>query len=193
MPIIKWVASFLNDRTAALRLDRKTGDQEPIKIEVSQRSPVAPIFFILFTAPQFKILTKEDKIVGVKIRGYVDDGFLTSRAPKKDISIAKIQEGIHICLDNLGVASNAGGVPKSSSQKVFKQFRDLAEGWLQTGKEMSVQWIPGHTGITESKLADQEVKKHAKLPPAAELNLEQILSNAKRKLRKMKDTNWQLE
>lgn len=128
MPIIKWVASFLNDRTAALRLDRKTGDQEPIKIEVSQRSPVAPIFFILFTAPQFKILTKEDKIVGVKIRGYVDDGFLTSRAPKKDISIAKIQEGIHSCLDNLGVARNAGGVPKSSSQKVFRQFRDLEEG-----------------------------------------------------------------
>lgn len=32
-------------------------------------------------------------------------------------------------------------------------------------------------------------KEHAKLPPAAELNLEQILSNAKRKLRKMKDIN----
>lgn len=191
--MIKWVASFLNDRTAALRLDGKTGDQEPIKIGVPQRSPVAPIFFIMFTAPQFKILIKEDKIVGVKIRGYVDDGFLTSRAPKKDISVAKIQERIHICLDNLGVASNAGGVPKSSSQKVFRQFRDLAEGWLQTGKEMSVQWIPGHTGITESKLADKEVKKHAKLPPAAELNLEQILSSAKRKLRKMNDTNWQLE
>ena len=91
------------------------------------------------------------------------------------------------------MARNAGEVPKSSSQKVFRQFRDLAEGWLQTGKEMSVQWIPGHTGIEGNELADQEAKKHAKLPPAAELNLEQSLSNAKRKIRKMKDTNWQLE
>ena len=92
LPMIKWVASFLNDRTAALRLDGETGDQEPVKIGVQQGSPVAPIIFMLFTAPLFKILTKEDKIAGVKIRRYVDDSLLTSRAPKEDISTAKIQE-----------------------------------------------------------------------------------------------------
>ena len=101
--------------------------------------------------------------------------------------------GIYICLDNLGVARNAGGIPKGSSQKVLRQFRDLAEGWLQTGKELSVQWIPGHTGIEGNELADQEAKKQAKLPPAAELNLKQSPINAEQKIGKLKDTNLQLE
>ena len=107
--------------------------------------------------------------------------------------MARVAPGIHICLDNLGVARNAGGIPKSSSQKAFRQFRDLAEGWLQTGKELTVQWIPGHAEIEGNELADQEAKKYAKRAPAAGLNLHQSLSGAKRKIRKMKDVNWQLE
>ena len=42
--------------------------------------------------------------------------------------MARVAPGIYICLDNLGMARNAGYVPKSSSQKVFRQFKDLAEG-----------------------------------------------------------------
>ena len=107
--------------------------------------------------------------------------------------MARVAPGIHICLDNLGVARNAGWIPKSSSQKVFRQFRDLAEGWLQTGKELTVQWIPGHAGIEGNELADQEAKKCAKVPLAAERDQAQSLSNARRKLRKAKDNNWLLE
>ena len=92
LPMIRWVASFLNDRTAAVRLDGEIGDQEPVKIGVPQGSPVAPILFMLFTAPLFKILTKEEKKAGIKIRGYVDDGLLTARASKEVTSAAKIQE-----------------------------------------------------------------------------------------------------
>lgn len=91
LSIIRWVASFLNNRTAAVRLDGETGNQEPVKIGVPQGSPVAPILFMLFTAPLFKILTKEDKNAGIKIRGYIDDGLLTTRAPKEDISANLIQ------------------------------------------------------------------------------------------------------
>ena len=92
LTMIRWVASILNNRTAALGLDGETGDQEPVKIRVPQGSPVAPILFMLFTVPLFKILTKEDKNAGIKIRGYVDDGLLTSRAQKEKISVAKVQE-----------------------------------------------------------------------------------------------------
>ena len=107
--------------------------------------------------------------------------------------MARVAPGIHICLDNLGVARNAGWIPKSSSQKVFRQFRDLAEGWLQTGRELTVQWIPGHAGIEGNELADQLAKKCAKVPLAAEHDQAQSLSNARRKLRKAKDDNWLLE
>ncbi len=107
--------------------------------------------------------------------------------------MARVAPGIHICLDNLGVARNAGYIPKSSSQKVFRQFKDLAEGWLQTGKELIVQWIPDHAGIEGNELADQGAKKYAKVPLAAERDQAQSLSNARRKLRKAKDNTWLLE
>ena len=92
LPMIGWVASFLNDCTAAVRLDRETGDQEPVKIGLPQRSPVASILFMLFTAPLFKILTKEKKKAEMKICGYVNDGFLTARTSKEVTSSAKVQE-----------------------------------------------------------------------------------------------------
>lgn len=66
---------------------------------------------------------------------------------------------IYTCLDNLRVAQNAGQVANGSSQNTFKQFRDLAKGWIQTGKRMSIQWIPGHTGIEGNEIADGEAKK----------------------------------
>ena len=48
--------------------------------------------------------------------------------------MARVAPGIHICLDNLGVARNEGYIPKSSSQKVFRQFKDLAEGCVGTDR-----------------------------------------------------------
>lgn len=59
LSIIRWVVLFLKDRIAVVRLDTKIGDQKPVKIEVPQRLPVASIFFMLFIALLFKILTKK--------------------------------------------------------------------------------------------------------------------------------------
>ena len=41
--------------------------------------------------------------------------------------IARVALGIHICLDNLEMACIASRVPKGSSQKVFREIRDLAK------------------------------------------------------------------
>ena len=102
---------------------------------------------------------------------------------------ARVAHGIHICLDNLGWLV----IPEGFSQETFKQFRNLAKGWLQTGKEMTVQWTPSHAGIEGNELADKEAKRHSKLPPTTERVHCQTLSNAKCKVRKMKDNAWQLE
>ncbi len=70
--------------------------------------------------------------------------------------IARVAPGIHICLDNLNVVCNAGQILKGFNQRVFRKFRDAAKTWLQTGKQMTVQWIPGHTEIEENEIADKE-------------------------------------
>lgn len=61
-------------------------------MRVLQGFPITLILFMLFTAPLFKILTKEDKNARVKIYGYVDNSHLTSRGPKEEVSAAKIQK-----------------------------------------------------------------------------------------------------
>ena len=107
--------------------------------------------------------------------------------------MARVANGIHICLDNLGVARKSSLIPEGSSQETFKQFRSLAKGWLQAGETMTVQWIPNHAVIKGNELADKEAKKQAKLPPSTERKHHQTLSSAKRKIWKMKDNAWQLE
>lgn len=87
--MIRWVALFLNDRTAAVWLDGEISDQELVKIGVPQGSLIAPIFFMLFIALLFKILTKEEKKAGIKIRGYVNNGLLKAKASKKSLVLPK--------------------------------------------------------------------------------------------------------
>ena len=46
---------------------------------------------MLFTALLFKVLTKEEKRMGIKICGYLDNGLLTARASNEDATTIKIQ------------------------------------------------------------------------------------------------------
>lgn len=107
--------------------------------------------------------------------------------------MTRVANGIHICLDNLGVARKSSLIPEGSSQETFRQFRSLAKGWLQAGKTMTIQWIPSRAGIEGNELANKEAKKQAKLPPSTERTRHQTLSSAKRRIRKMKDNSWLLE
>lgn len=50
--------------------------------------------------------------------------------------MARVVPGIHICLDNLSVARNAGQIPKGSSREIFKQFREAAKK-LATNRQMN--------------------------------------------------------
>lgn len=107
--------------------------------------------------------------------------------------MARLVLGIHICLDNLSVARNAGQTTKGSSQAAFKKFRDIAKIWLQSGKRLTVQWIPAHTGILGNEIADREAKKYAKIAIVPGSQPVQTLACAKRSIRRKKDVAWQLE
>ena len=47
---------------------------------------------MLFTAPLFKILSREDRRAGLKIRGYVDNGLLTSAATTENEAVVRLQK-----------------------------------------------------------------------------------------------------
>lgn len=75
LPLIRWVASFLTNRKAAIRLDGYIGIQEKVQIGALQGSPVAPILFMLFTASLFKLFLNDKKEPGIAIRGYMEMDF----------------------------------------------------------------------------------------------------------------------
>ena len=53
--------------------------------------------------------------------------------------IARVAPEIHICLDSLSVARDAGQSPKGSSQGIFKQFRELPTTGYKQKNRMAVQ------------------------------------------------------
>ena len=57
LPVLRWVASFTQDRTASLRLDDHSSQTFPVPAGLPQGSPISPILFMLFIQPLFKIGT----------------------------------------------------------------------------------------------------------------------------------------
>ena len=51
---------------------------------------MALILFMLFTTPLFKLFSNEKKEVGISMRGYIDDSFLTARHKSIQTSVSKI-------------------------------------------------------------------------------------------------------
>ncbi len=105
--------------------------------------------------------------------------------------MTRVASGIHICLDDLSVAREAGNSTKGSSQATFRKFKDAANSWLQSGEKMTVQWIPSPTGIEGNKIADREAKKYAKVLPTPLTQMVQTLAHAKRVIRSGKGKVWQ--
>ncbi|KAI3619548.1 reverse transcriptase [Moniliophthora roreri] len=56
---VKWVASFLSDREAAVCLDRMQGSMKPVKNGIPQGLPVSPILASFYLAKLLNILKKE--------------------------------------------------------------------------------------------------------------------------------------
>ena len=68
--IMRWVASFVSQRSAAVRLDGETGTVVQIESGLPQGSPTSPILFTLFMQPLFALGIRERKRARF---GYADD------------------------------------------------------------------------------------------------------------------------
>ena len=78
----------MTKRKAAIWLNRTTGMQEAIEIGVLQRSSIAPILFMFFTTPLFKLFSNEKKKASVIIYGYIDNKLITCRGNSESMCIS---------------------------------------------------------------------------------------------------------
>lgn len=94
--VVRWVSSFLRDRTAAIRMDNICETPQRTTGTLPQGSPASPILFMLFMAPLFAAEPTRGAWMRV---GYADDGRLTACGPRPEANalvlgeeIAKVRE-----------------------------------------------------------------------------------------------------
>ncbi|EED17356.1 conserved hypothetical protein [Talaromyces stipitatus ATCC 10500] len=87
---------------------------------------------------------------------------------------AQFATNLWICLDNLEVIMHLLSPSTGSSQEVFESFHTLAAAWLLRERlphtksgSIQIRWVPGHTKISENKVADLAAKEGAiSIPPS---------------------------
>ncbi|KAK9445095.1 hypothetical protein VB005_01558 [Metarhizium brunneum] len=75
--IVRWVASFLSDRSATLKMQEYTAPVTPIKTGIAQGSPFSPILYLFYNADLIEAcMTPETEAVG-----YIDDVSILAVGP----------------------------------------------------------------------------------------------------------------
>ena len=87
--IVRWVASFVSQRSAAVRLDRETGAPVQIQSGLPQGSPASPILFMLFMQPLFTLGSRDRKRARF---GYADDISLLAASDSLESNCETLQE-----------------------------------------------------------------------------------------------------
>lgn len=67
--IVRWVESFLSNRSTTLKLQEYTAPSAPIQTGIPQGSPVSPILYLFYNAD----LIEACKTTGTEAVGYIDD------------------------------------------------------------------------------------------------------------------------
>ncbi|KAI1004570.1 hypothetical protein K3495_g3648 [Podosphaera aphanis] len=87
------------------------------------------------------------------------------------LSSARFASNVWVFLDNLEVAIQLlSGPCNSSSQNIFSKATELANKWKTRERlphtsmgQVSIRWVPGHSGVEGNKLADLQAKKGASM------------------------------
>lgn len=67
--IVRWIDSFLRDRSTTLKLQEYTASSAPIRTGIPQGSPVSPILYLFYNADLVEVCKTED----TEAVGYIDD------------------------------------------------------------------------------------------------------------------------
>lgn len=105
-PIIKWVASFLSDRQAAIKVDNHLGPMTPIQIGIPQGSPVSPCLSVIYSSDVIREIQDDPTLttpanIPLLPLSYVDDFALLAISDSLTDNVQTLTEGLDCTLSIL--------------------------------------------------------------------------------------------
>jgi ribonuclease HI len=89
-PLVRWIDSFLSNRSTILRLQEYTAPSAPIETGIPQGSPLSPILYLFYNAD----LIEACKTENTETVGYIDDASILAVGPTTPRN-CKILKSIH--------------------------------------------------------------------------------------------------
>jgi hypothetical protein len=92
--VVKWVRSFLTDRSTTLLLDNQESQSFPIRAGVPQGSPLSPILFVLYSSALYDDLRSYP---GVTAGGFADDTTILAYGRTTEECSSRLKEAHKAC------------------------------------------------------------------------------------------------
>lgn len=115
--LVRWIQSFITNRTVKIRLDGETGPETSIQCGLPQGSPIFPILFMLYISPLFWLGSLKRRF------GYADDIGLLSISSSLQANSENLLAGLQEILD-WGQAEGITFDPKKSELTHFTRSRN---------------------------------------------------------------------
>lgn len=137
--LVKWVASFMQDRAASIRYQDITTPSTPLQCGLPQGSPASPILFLLYTEPIYRLGEQTGRF------GYADDTAILriGRTLKETVELASadIQQ-----LVTWGSANGISFDPDKTEVMHFTTSRDTTcypvyHGGTEKLPGMAIRWL----------------------------------------------------
>ena len=127
--VVRWVESFLTDRTARLIFDGAPAALRPISAGVPQGSPLSPILFQLYIATLYRALTAAP---GVWVVGFADDTNLMAFGRSANDTVERLTRAWEHC-DSWAERWGMAFAPEKSELIHFTRARAAATQSIRLG------------------------------------------------------------
>ncbi|KAF5319459.1 hypothetical protein D9619_008774 [Psilocybe cf. subviscida] len=160
---IKWTASFLEEREAAVCLDGKVGEMKKVQNGIPQGSPVSPILAAFYTAELLELFHKQhnpqtqphpELPTDTQLLMYVDDGNLYVSSPSLDTNITLLEnayEKVHEWLGKAGLSADPVKrelihycKPRSKAHTTAPSIQLCDDPEHQINPSSTVRWLGVH-------------------------------------------------